>query len=140
MAVDYISISEHPLDLKALLQRIGRPGAGAVVLFVGTVRDHAGPRTGVTHLEYEAFTGEVERSVRAIIDAIRAQIVVEAVAVEHRVGTVAVGEPSVAVAVSAEHRVEAFSAAAAIIDQLKASAPIWKKEHWKGGAEWVRGS
>jgi len=138
--VDYIQVREHPLNLGALLDQVRRPGAGALVLFVGTVRDHAGPRTGVTHLEYEAFVGEVERSVSAIVAGVRSRMAVTAVAVEHRVGVVAVGEPSVAVAVSAEHRAEAFSAAAAIIDELKASAPIWKKEHWEGGAEWVRGS
>lgn len=111
-----------------------------MVLFAGMVRDHSDGKSGVTHLEYDAYLEHVEAVLDQIaIEASRRWPLLEA-AVEHRVGDVAVGEPSVLVAVSTVHRADAFEAARYIIDELKKRAPIWKREHWPGGAEWVEGA
>ena len=108
--------------------------------FLGTVRDHSAGKTGVTHLMYEAFSERVEAKIREIIEEALRKWDLIAVAVEHRVGEVVVGEPSVAVTVSSVHRSGAFKAGRYLIDELKARAPIWKKEHWPGGAEWSPGA
>ena len=110
------------------------------MLFLGTVRDHSDRVDNVTHLEYEVYAGVVETSIREIADEAAAKWPVLSVVVEHRSGVVELGEASVAVAVSSAHRADAFEAARFIIDELKSRAPIWKKEHWPGGAEWSQGS
>ncbi len=135
-----IALSYEPLDPGRLLAEVGRASSGATVLFVGTARDHSPGKQGVTRLEYEAYAEEVEGKIGEVVERACQQWSLLAVAIEHRVGVVEVGEPSVAVAVSAAHRDEAFKAARFLIDQLKAVAPIWKKEHWPGGAEWVQGA
>jgi molybdopterin synthase catalytic subunit len=111
-----------------------------VVVFLGTVRDHSPGKEGVTHLEYEAYREQVEDKIAEIVDEAGKSWPLLGVVVEHRVGLVEVGESSVGVAVSTAHRAEAFEAARYLIDELKKRAPIWKKEHWPGGAEWVEGS
>jgi molybdopterin synthase catalytic subunit len=133
----FVTVSEAAIDAEALIAAVSDPGAGAVVLFLGTVRDHSPGRRNVTGLEYEAYREVVEAHISATMARVREQHPFLRAAAAHRVGTLAVGETSVGVAVSAEHRPEAFAAAHRIIDELKASAPIWKKEHWEGGAEWV---
>ena len=135
---DLVSVSNSPIDPAGLLDAVRRPDAGAIVLFLGTVRDHSAGRDGVTHLEYEAYREVVEAKIREIVGETRGRWDVGSVAAVHRLGSLDVGEDSVAVAVSAAHRAEAFDAARHLIDELKARAPIWKKEHWEGGAEWVR--
>lgn len=109
-------------------------------MFLGTVRDHSDGKEGVTHLEYEVYEEMVEQKIGSVVEEAVAKWPVLAAAVEHRSGVVLLGEASVAVAVAAAHRADAFDAAEFIIDELKKSAPIWKKEHWPGGAEWSRGS
>ena len=94
----------------------------------------------MSHLEYEAYPEEVERKIQEIVDEAAEQWPILRAAVKHRIGDVPLGGTSVAVAVSSAHRADAFDAARYVIDQLKVRAPIWKKEHWPGGAEWVRGS
>jgi molybdopterin synthase catalytic subunit len=111
-----------------------------VVVFLGTVRDHSPGKEGITHLEYEAYREQVEDKIAEIVDEAGKNWPLLGVVVEHRVGLVDVGESSVGVAVSTAHRAEAFEAARYLIDELKQRAPIWKKEHWPGGAEWVEGS
>ena len=114
-----------------------RPHCGAVVLFTGTVRDHAEGRPGVSALEYEAYEEEVVPRLGAIAgEARRRWRVLGRVAVLHRVGTLDVGDTAVLVAVSAPHRAEAFDAARFCIDTVKATAPIWKREAWSGGEDW----
>jgi molybdopterin synthase catalytic subunit len=135
-----VAIREESIDPSALLVEVGRPDAGATALFVGTARDHSDGKEGVTHLEYDAYREHVESSLSAIVADATQRWPVLAVAVEHRVGIVNVGEPSVAVAVSSAHRSDAFEAARYLIDELKGRAPIWKREHWPGGAEWVEGA
>lgn len=135
-----VSVREDALDAAALYASVQDDRAGAAVLFSGMVRDHSPGKSGITHLEYEAYGEHVETKISDIAQEARAKWDVLHVAVEHRVGTVAVGDPTVLVAVSSAHRTDAFEAARFLIDELKARAPIWKKEHWPGGAEWVEGA
>ncbi len=135
---DSVAVAPDPIDPTALLEQVSTPRCGAVTLFLGNVRDHAPGKTGVTHLEYEAYDDVVEQKIAEIVAEARAQWGFERAAVVHRTGSLTVGETSVAVAVGASHRGEAFAAGRYIIDELKQRVPIWKKEHWAGGAEWVR--
>jgi molybdopterin synthase catalytic subunit len=110
---------------------------GAVVVFAGTVRDHAEGRPGVMELEYEAYVSQVEPRLRAIADAARKRWPeIGRVAVWHRTGVLQVTESSVVVAVSAGHRPDAFEAARFCIDSVKSTVPIWKRERWEGGEDW----
>lgn len=133
-----VTVSHDPIDPASLLQRVGDSSAGAAVLFLGTVRDHSAGRKDVSRLEYEAYGGVVEEKIAAIVAAACERWPVLQAAVAHRLGTLDVGEVTVAVAVSSAHRSDAFEAGRFLIDEVKRSAPIWKKEHWPGGAEWVR--
>ncbi len=135
-----VSVGADPIDISTLVGEVGRPDSGATVLFLGTVRDHSSARSGVTHLEYEVYAELVEPKIREIVEDAAARWPVLGAVVEHRSGTVSLGEASVAVAVSSAHRDDAFAAARFIIDELKTRAPIWKKEHWPGGSEWSAGS
>lgn len=130
-------ISDAPLSVGAAHEFVADPAAGAVVVFTGTVRDRSEGRA-VTGLSYEAW---LERAEGDLADLARQAgerwPELRAVWLEHRVGELSVGEPSVVVAVSAGHRPEAFAAARWAIDTLKATVPIWKQEHWReGGSRW----
>ena len=114
-------VTEEPLALADVAAAVGRPGAGATVVFCGTTRD-------VDRLEYEAYREMAEERIAAILDDCVARHGLEAAAAEHRVGAVPLGEPSVIVAVSAAHREQAFAGAREAIDRIKAEAPIWKQE------------
>ncbi len=135
-----VRVTEEELDPGALVAEVGRPDSGATVLFLGTVRDHSAGRDGVTHLVYEAYIEHVEARIREIGAEAAAKWPVLSVVVEHRVGRVELGQPSVAVAVSTAHRGDAFAAGQYLIDELKSRAPIWKQENWPGGQEWVEGA
>ena len=135
-----VSVGDDVIDVSSLVDEVVRPDSGASVLFLGTVRDHSDAADGVTHLEYEVYPEQVEPKIREIVDEAAEQWPVLSVVVEHRSGTVNLGEASVAVAVSSGHRADAFAAAQFIIDELKTRAPIWKKEHWPGGSNWSPGS
>lgn len=138
-----MELSPDPLDPGAAAEEVVRPGCGAVVTFAGTTRDHApdglgGLRSGVTSLDYEAYeTAAVERMAEVATAVVANWPSVGAVVIAHRVGTVAVGETSVVVAVSAPHRDEAFAAAREAIDSVKAAVPIWKRENWADGDGWA---
>lgn len=138
-ARDHVAVVDRAIDSDALRGHVADPAAGAIVVFLGTVRDHSDGREGVTHLEYEAYDGVVEAKITEIVAEVRERWpgVIRCAAV-HRVGSLEVGEVAVCVAVSAPHRRDAFEAGHYLIDELKGRAPIWKKEHWPGGAEWVR--
>ncbi|MDH3190335.1 MAG: molybdenum cofactor biosynthesis protein MoaE, partial [Acidimicrobiia bacterium] len=123
-----------------MIREVGRPDSGATVLFLGTVRDHSPGKTGVSHLDYEVYSEMVEPKISEIVGEAIDRWPILAAVVEHRSGVVVVGEASVAVAVATAHRSDAFEAARFIIDELKQRAPIWKKEHWEGGADWSEGS
>lgn len=135
---DWVEVTADVLDVAAASAFAGTPESGAVVVFAGTVRDHAPGKTGVTHLEYEAYEGVVEPKIAEVVADAREQWPLHRVAALHRTGELNVGEISVVVAASSAHRGPAFEGARFIIDELKKRAPIWKKEHWPGGSEWVR--
>jgi molybdopterin synthase catalytic subunit len=129
-------VTDGHIDTTALLAAVGDPGAGGTALFVGTTRNENEGRV-VARLEYEAYEAMAVEEMRRIGDDIARRWGVVAVAMVHRVGVVPVGQASVAVAVSAAHREEAFAACRYGIDTLKATVPIWKKEHFEGGEHWV---
>lgn len=134
---DWLGLGSQPLPVDAALSWATRPGCGAVVLFSGTVRDHAEGRPGVSELEYEAYSEQVEpRLARIATEARRRWPGLGRVVLLHRTGVLAVGESSVIVVVSAPHRGEAFEAARWAIDTLKSTVPIWKRETWEGGSDW----
>jgi molybdopterin synthase catalytic subunit len=134
----HIAVGPEPIDPARVTQLVTDSGVGAIAVFLGTVRDHAPGRDGVTHLEYEAYPDVVEAKIAEVVAEARARWPLRRIAVVHRTGSLPVGEISVGVAVGSAHRPEAFEAARYLIDEIKARAPIWKKEHWAGGAEWVR--
>lgn len=135
-----VRVGPDPIDVGRLHAEVGRADAGAIVVFVGTVRDHSPGKDDVSHLEYEVYAEMVVPKIEEILEEASAKWPVLTAVVEHREGVVPLGEASVAVAVSCAHRSDAFEAARFVIDELKERAPIWKKEHWPGGAEWSRGS
>ncbi len=125
----HVRVTDEPLALDPLIERVKDPGAGAVVTFLGVTRE-------VSHLEYEAYAEMAERQMAQILERAIDNHGLCAAAAEHRVGIVPLSEPSVAIAVSAPHRQGAFAGAREIINELKAHAPIWKKEE----GEWVAGT
>jgi molybdopterin converting factor subunit 1 len=127
----HVRVSEDALSIESLSRAVADPGAGAIVIFQGVTRE-------VTRLEYEAYVEMAQQGIERIMRECIAAHDLRAAAVEHRIGTVELGEPSVIVAVSAAHRAEAFAGARAAIDRIKEEAPIWKREHAADGAgEWV---
>jgi len=139
---DWLGLTSEPLDeVGDVYAWCVRPGCGAVVLFSGTVRDHAEGRQGVTHLVYEAYAEQVMPRMGELAAEMRRRYPgVGRLAVLHRVGPIELERSSVLVAVSAPHRQEAFEAARFGIDTLKETLPIWKQEHHGGGADWGTGS
>jgi MoaE-MoaD fusion protein len=133
-------LSEEPLDLAAVVEEAADDRAGAIATFLGTTRVLSRGRT-VLHLEYEAYEGMAEQVMDDIATELRARYDLIEIAMHHRVGRVAVGETSVAIAVSAAHRHDALAACHEAIDALKQLVPLWKKEVYEGGEEWLgRGS
>ena len=127
------------IDLSALAADARGDGDGAVSLFLGTVRNvSAGKR--VLFLEYEAYAGMAEREMERIASDATSRFGVTRVEIVHRVGRVEIGEASVAIAVAAPHRAAAMDACRFVIDTLKTSVPIWKREHFADGAVWIEGA
>ena len=131
-----VLLTRDPIDHARLTDSVRRPGCGAVVTFLGTVRDLTGDEVTVA-LEYEAYPPMAERQMAGIEADIRGRWQVGEVALVHRLGRLKVNEISVAVAVSAPHRADAFEACRHAIDRLKEVVPIWKKDLGPGKAEWV---
>ena len=132
-----ISLTDSPIDYHALTESVRSPQSGAVVLFLGTVREMTGSRRTLA-LDYEAYP-EMAAAKLAELEAIaRTRWPIDRVGIVHRLGHLELGEISVAVAVSCPHRQQAFEAGQFLIDQLKVSVPIWKQENWDDGSkEWV---
>ena len=131
---------DAPIDVQAVISEVETPEAGAVASFVGTVRARSRDRD-VRHLEYEAYEGMAEEVMEQLASALKVKYDLCEVAMTHRVGRVQIGEASVAIAVSAPHRRDALAACAEAIDTLKNTVPLWKKEVYEGGEEWLgRGS
>lgn len=141
----HLAILDRDLDVAEAHAFVADPAAGAAVVFTGLVRDHAVPEdatdgtpASVTGLDYEAYDGVAQQKLSALVDEVGAKWPdVLAVWAEHRVGQLLVDDVAVVVAVSSPHRDTAFEAGRYLIDTLKATVPIWKKEHWAaGGAHW----
>jgi molybdopterin synthase catalytic subunit len=131
-------IVRAPLDPGPLLAAARRDSDGGIALFVGVVRDHAGSRP-VTSLEYEAYEPMAEREIALLVSRVSARHPGTRLVIRHRVGRLAVGEVAVVVVAAAPHREEAFAACREGIEEVKARAPIWKREFGPGGASWVDG-
>jgi molybdopterin synthase catalytic subunit len=131
-----ISIGRATIDVAALERAVAHPSAGAIVTFAGTTRnDNVGRR--VIRLEYEAYEPMALSEMRKLAREAGERWKIVRIAIQHRVGPVAIGETSVAIAVAAAHRAEAFEACRFVIDRLKEIVPIWKKEYFEGGEIWV---
>lgn len=132
-----VRLTRDVIDFHALTEQVRRNDCGAVVTFLGTVRDLTGERVTVA-LDYEAYPAMAERKLAEIEADTRARWPVGEMALVHRLGRLEVGAVSVAVAVSCPHRAQAFDACRHAIDRLKELVPIWKKENWADGTtEWV---
>lgn len=135
-----LQITTHPIDLNALQRAVTTPQDGAVVLFTGVVRGVTG-QEHTDKLEYEAYVEMASEKLRQVADEMRAKFaLVHGIALVQRIGEMVVGEPTVAVVVSAGHRGDgAFEAARYGIDRLKQIVPVWKKETRPDGSSWVEG-
>ena len=129
-------ITDRPLALEPLVNEVSRSSSGAIATFLGVVREQTRGRK-VLYLEYEAYREMAIPKMREIADEIRQKWQVDEIAMVHRIGHLEIGEASVAIAVSAPHRHQALAACAYAIDRLKETVPIWKKEVWADGEEWV---
>jgi molybdopterin synthase catalytic subunit len=134
--VRLVDIRDTPLDVAEVVEVLADDAAGGYTLFVGTVRDHDGGKS-VDGLEYSAHPSAMER-LREVCENVATKYDVRAVAAVHRTGTLALGDVAVVVATAADHRGQAFDASRALIDDLKATVPIWKHQVFSDGTdEWV---
>ncbi len=131
-----IELVQGKIDLDRVIAAVSHPGAGATVIFVGTTRDHNEGRE-VIRLEYEAYEEMAISELQRLVLAAQAQWPETRAAIAHRLGEVPLSEPSVVIAVSSPHRAQAFAACRFLIDELKKSVPIWKKEFFQGGEVWI---
>jgi molybdopterin synthase catalytic subunit len=131
------ALVERPIDLNALLAEVARTANGATILFVGTVRDTNNGRA-ITGMDYSAYASMAERELADIAAEAASKFETDDIVVEHRIGTLGLGDTSVAIAVAHPHRSEGYEASRYIIEQLKQRVPIWKLEHYTDGTrEWV---
>ena len=133
-----IQLTREPLDRNALVAAVSHASAGGIVVFEGVVRDNARGKQ-VRYLEYDVYPEMAEQQIRAIVAEAERRWSVTHVAIAHRFGRLEIGEASVIIAVATPHRAEAFEACRYIIDTLKTTVPIWKKEVATNGEEWVEG-
>lgn len=135
------SISEDPIDVERLLANVKDDSAGATILFLGTIRNH-NEGYDVSAIYYEVYMRMAEEAMAKIEAEAIKRWNLKKFAAMHRIGNLKIGEVSVAIAVSSEHRAEAFEAARYAIDQIKSEVPIWKKEVINNGKEarWTRGT
>jgi molybdopterin synthase catalytic subunit len=129
-------VVDDPIDALALEDEVRTDADGAVIVFRGVARRHSRGRD-VVHLEYEAYPEMAEKVMAQIGDEMHSRWPITRVAIVHRTGVLEIGQTSVMIAVSAPHRREAFEAASYAIDRLKQVVPIWKKEVWSDGTQWI---
>jgi molybdopterin synthase catalytic subunit/molybdopterin converting factor small subunit len=133
-------VTDEPLSLDRAVAEVADARAGAIATFTGTVRNVSRDRD-VRHLEYDAYAEMAEEVMAELAARLRARYDVHAVAIHHRIGRVEIGDATVVIAVSAPHRHDALAACRDAIDELKETVPVWKKEVYQGGEEWIgRGS
>ena len=142
MTQDWIQILDEPIDLAPVIQHVKDPSAGGVAMFLGTTRAETSPTGQILQaLDYTAYHAMALGQMQSLADQAREKWPVVRLALLHRTGRVALGEPSVIIAVCCPHRGEAFDACRWLIDTLKADVAIWKKEIWQdGSATWVHPS
>ena len=134
------TLSEEPLDPAAVIREVSDPRAGGIATFIGTTRVESRGRT-VHYLDYEAYGGMAEQVMAELAEELKRKHDLCELAIAHRIGRVDIGEPSVVIAASAPHRAAALAACQEAIDTLKETVPLWKKEVYEGGEEWIgRGS
>lgn len=133
-----IALLTEPLSAQRCLDAVRGAGSGGISLFIGTVRDMSEGKQ-VSYLEYEAYVPMAREKLRQVVDEMMEHWPVQAVAIEHRLGRLEIGDDAVVAAVACPHRAEAFDACRYAIDRLKEIVPIWKKEHGEDGAIWVGG-
>ncbi len=131
-------VTREPLDPRRLVEHVRKDESGAVALFYGVVRNNSMGRR-VLYLEYDAYPEMATKVMRQIAAEIKERWPVTDIAIAHRTGRLEIGETSLLVAVSSPHRREAFAACGALVDRFKEVVPIWKKEVWEGGEEWIEG-
>jgi len=135
-----VRLQDTPLSSEEALARVDAPGCGARLLFCGTVRDHHLGRQ-VERLEYQAYEPMALREFERIARRVLERWPIEQIAIFHRLGTLEVGETSLVVAISLAHRSDGFDAMSHIIDSIKETVPIWKREHYTDGSpRWIEGS
>ena len=132
-------ITSEPIDANALVVAVRTDEAGAVSVFYGVVRNTNLGRK-VLYLEYDAYPPMAEKMMREIADEVRQRWPITGIALRHRIGRLEIGEPSVVIAVASPHRADAIEACHHAIDRLKAIVPVWKKEVFEGGEEWIEGT
>ncbi|MEZ0119438.1 molybdenum cofactor biosynthesis protein MoaE [Heyndrickxia faecalis] len=129
-------IVKEPVDVSKLIEAVADRNAGAIVTFIGTVREMTkGKKT--LYLEYEAYEPMARKKLEQIGAEIRQQFPSAKTAIVHRIGRLGISDIAVAIAVSAPHRDEAYRANRYAIERIKEMVPIWKKEHWENGEMWV---
>lgn len=136
MSANLVAVRAEPLSTDEVIAHVRHPGAGAVSVFLGIVRDENDGRA-VVKLEYQAYVSMAVAEMTRIAQEVRAELPGVRLAAVHRIGPLAVGDVAVICAASAVHRAEAFIACRALINRIKARAPIWKREHGPEGAYWV---
>jgi molybdopterin synthase catalytic subunit len=129
-------LTDTPIDARALVERVMRPSDGACCLFEGVVRNHHHGKA-VESIFYDAYRPMAEKEIDAIVRDVAAQFPTTAMAVVHRLGLLLVGDASIAIVAASPHRAEAFAACRLLIDRIKETVPIWKKERGPDGEEWV---
>jgi molybdopterin synthase catalytic subunit len=129
-------LTAEPIDPNAVIQEVAAPEAGGIATFIGTTRNQSRGRT-VHYLDYEAYGGMAEAVMAQLADDLKRKHELCEVAIMHRIGRVDIGELSVVIAVSAPHRAAALAACQEAIDTLKQTVPLWKKEVYEGGEEWI---
>jgi len=134
----FIQLTRDRLDRDALVAAVSHPSVGGIVVFEGVVRDNVRGKQ-VHYLEYDVYEEMAQQQIHTIITEAQQRWGVERVAVAHRFGRLEIGEASVIIVVASPHRAEAFDACRYIIDTLKSTVPIWKKEVATNGEEWVEG-
>ena len=131
-------ITQEPLDPQKLADHVRNDESGAVALFYGVVRNNNKGRK-VLYLEYDAYPEMATKVMRQISEEMKERSPIDDVAIQHRTGRLEIGDTSLLIAVSSGHRKEAFEACHALVDRFKEVVPIWKKEVWEGGEEWIEG-
>ena len=137
--MSYFKVTKKAINIDSVVNRVLNIDSGAVVIFIGTVRKSSHGRE-VLYLEYEAYENMAIKEFRKLAAETKSKWNVKKVSIVHRIGRLKVGEISVVIAVASPHRDDAYKASRYIIEKLKQKVPIWKKEAWDGGLEWIQGT